>query len=120
MIIGQEFPIRVQVLTEPPIDLTTPDTAIYVRVTNNKVNKFTYGPGQASGEVNIETDIDGNKTWAVCEGITRAQSLTLNPGRIVIELLLKTPDPAYPEGFHTIVKFYEPVEESSTTDISTV
>lgn len=119
MIIGQEFPLRVQVLTEPPIDLTATGTAVYMRVTNNKVLKFTFGPGQDDGEVNIEPDTNADNTWAVAEGLKREHTLQLSPGRVVIELLLKTPDTAFPAGFHTIAKFIEPVEESSTTDITT-
>lgn len=117
MIIGQTFPIRIQVLTDPPIDLTAAGTELHIRVTNNKVNKFTFGPGEADGEINIEPDADNDNTWAVAEGLTRAQSLLLKPGQILIELLMKTDDVSFPDGFFTIAKFIEPVEESTTTDI---
>lgn len=119
MYIGQEFPIRIQVLSEPPIDLLAAGTSVFIRVTNNKRVKFTFGQGQVDGIVSIEQDDDNNNTWAVAAGLTRAQSKQLVSGRIIIEVLLKTPDADFPAGFHTVGQFIEPVEESFTSDITT-
>jgi hypothetical protein len=110
MKIGESFPIAITIESELALSITANDCLIVVA--NNYKKLHTFKTDSGDGAVSIDVDDDNNPI--VLAHITRAQSLLFKTGRIQIELLIKTDDPAYPDGFFSIAQFEEPVERSIT------
>jgi len=109
MLIGETYPIKIK-STRPGLDLN--DAAeIIIRVLNNKKKLVDYL--QSDGDVSIDT----NDIATGLAFLSRADSLRLVPGEMLIEMLAQfNIDPDYPTGAFVVAQMTVTVERAFITD----